>query len=57
MLFAVKRFVMLASLSSRLSSKPNIGAGLTIVVSGKMSRTALSARPYIRVNVCSILIP
>jgi hypothetical protein len=53
----VKRFVMLASLSSRLSSKPNIGAGLTIVVSGKMSRTALSARPYIRVNVCSILIP
>jgi hypothetical protein len=57
MLFAVKRFVMLASLSSRLSSKPNIGAGLTIVVSGKMLRTAFSARPYIRVNVCSTLIP
>jgi hypothetical protein len=42
MLFAVKRFATLASLSSSLSSKPNIGAGLTMVVSGKISRATFS---------------
>lgn len=46
MLFAVKRFVTLASFSSSLSSKPNIGAGLTMVVSGKMLRTTCSAMPW-----------
>jgi hypothetical protein len=45
MLLAVKRFITLASLSSRLSSKPNMGAGLTIVVSGKMLRATFSERP------------
>jgi hypothetical protein len=43
MLFAVKRLTTLASFRSRLSSNPNIGAGLTMVVSGKISRTTRSA--------------
>jgi hypothetical protein len=53
MLFAVNRFRTLASLRSRLSSNPNIGAGLTIVVSGKMLRATCSPRPYITVNIDS----
>ena len=46
MLFAVKRFMTPASFKSRLSSKPNMGAGRTIVVSGKMLRTTCSPRPF-----------
>ena len=34
MWFAVNRLVTLASLCRRLSSKPNMGAGRTMVVSG-----------------------
>lgn len=45
MLFAVK-FTTLASFNKRLSSKPNMGAGRTIVVSGKIDRATSSPRPY-----------
>lgn len=43
----VRTFVTPASLWRRRSSKPNRGAGLTMVVSGKMLRTTCSPRPYI----------
>ena len=45
MWFDVKRLVTPANLWRRLSSKPNIGAGRTMVVSGKMLRTTSSLRP------------
>lgn len=51
MWFDVKICDELASLCSKWSSKPNIGAGRTIVVSGKIDRTSLSPQPYPRIRV------
>ena len=48
--FDVKRLVTPASLCSKLSSKPNIGAGRTIVVSGKILRAISSPRAFVRKN-------
>lgn len=50
MSFEVKRLPTLASFRSSLSSKPNMGAGRTIVVSGKISRTTFSPRPLVAKN-------
>jgi hypothetical protein len=53
MWLAVKTFVTPASLCNKRSSNPNIGAGLTIVVSGKMLRTTASPRAYSKFSSCS----